>query len=59
MLQHNTERSCSINYLISEENQQKEKSENIWKNADNQKIVQQKYCDNNQHEENEETAEAE
>ena len=53
------QRSCLINYLISEENQQKEKSEDVWKSADNQKAAQWKCCDNNQHKEDKETAEAE
>ena len=54
--QHDIGKSCLINHLISKENQQK-KSENVQKNADNQKTVQQKCCDNNQYKKNEETVE--
>ena len=59
MFEHNIWKSCLINHSISEENQQKKESENVQENADNQKITQQKYCDNNQYEEDKETAETE
>ena len=56
MLQCDIRKSCLINYLINEKNQQK-KSENIQKNINNQKIVQWKCCDNNQHKKDKKTAE--
>ena len=40
MSQHNFRKSYLIDFSVNEENQQEEKSENIQKNADNQKIVQ-------------------
>ena len=59
MLKYNIWRLCSINCLISEENQQEKKSENVQKNIDNQKTAQQRHCDNNQYKEDKEAAEAE
>ena len=59
MLQHNFRKSYLINHSASEENQQEKKSECVRKNTDSQKIAQQKYCDDHQHRENKEAAEAE
>ena len=47
MSQYNFRKLCSINLSTSEENQQEKESENVQENADNQKIAQQKHCDNN------------
>ena len=59
MSQHNLRKLCLTDLSASEKNQQEKKSENVQENADNQKTVQWRYYDNNQHEKDKETTEAE